>query len=141
MHSKHAWLSSCTPFHSTALYEGFVFGVVEEFLMVVAHPECGSKHGGGCFVRKVLAAFDVGNLIHGQFAKLCKLLLAHIRVKSQFLDTDAEIGLNRLHTISAILSEQFRKLVHVAGCPHDLILGFFASFSAYIQNWPIDMLK
>jgi len=97
MHSKHAWFPACTPFHSTTFYKGVVFRVVEEFLMVIAHSECSSKHGDGCFTRKVLAAFDVGNLINGKFTKLCEFLLAHVRAKSQLFDTDAEIGLNRLY--------------------------------------------
>ncbi len=96
-HPKRTWLPARAPAHAVALYEGIVLRIIEKLLVIISKSESRCEQRKGCFAREVLAAFNVGNLIYGQFAQVRKLLLTHVRIESQFLDSDPEIWLNWLY--------------------------------------------
>lgn len=65
-----------TPFHSSALHEGFIFGVVEESLL--GNLERIRKHSDGGFARKVFPTLDIRDLIHGQLTPFRQFLLTQV---------------------------------------------------------------
>jgi len=96
---QRARFPTSSPLHPSALYEGFVFGVVKKCLL--RNFQYIREHGNRSFAGKARPALDICDLVYGQLAQFSQFLLTQVQVEPQTFDAYAEIrlyGLYPLHT-------------------------------------------